>query len=100
MRSAEVPARFTEVESGQRDVRPELAKAQHPAKVAGVIRVIAKLDPLSRYRAVLWARRDSGVRILATDIQEASDLTLGGVALGGSVRAENELLDELTKRSR
>ena len=34
-RTAEAIARFTEVESGRKDARPELAKALHLAKLTG-----------------------------------------------------------------
>lgn len=66
-RGAEVLARFTEVESGRKADRPELAKALHLAKVTGATLVIAKLDRLSRNAAFLLALRDSGVRFVAVD---------------------------------
>ena len=50
-RSAEVIARFTEVESGRNPDRPELGKALHLAKITGATVVIAKLDRLSRNAA-------------------------------------------------
>ena len=80
-RGAEVLARFTEVESGRKADRPELAKALHLAKVTGATLVIAKLDRLSRNAAFLLALRDSGVRFLAVDMPEANDLTVGIMAL-------------------
>ncbi len=80
-RGAEVPARFTEVESGRKADRPELARALHLAKVTGATLVIAKLDRLSRNAAFLLTLRDSGVRFLAVDMPEANDLTVGIMAL-------------------
>lgn len=80
-RGAEVLARFTEVESGRKADRPELAKALHLAKVTGATLVIAKLDRLSRNAAFLLALRDSGVRFVAVDMPEANDLTVGIMAL-------------------
>jgi DNA invertase Pin-like site-specific DNA recombinase len=80
-RGAEVLARFTEVESGRRADRPELAKAPHLAKLTGATLVIAKLDRLSRNAAFLLTLRDSGVRFLAVDMPEANDLTVGIMAL-------------------
>lgn len=59
-RGSDVLARFTEVESGRKADRPELAKALHLAKVTGATLVIAKLDRLSRNAAFLLALRDSG----------------------------------------
>ena len=50
-RGAKVIARFTEVESGRKSDRPELAKALNLAKVTGATLLIAKLDRLSRNAA-------------------------------------------------
>ena len=80
-RSANLLARFTEVESGRNADRPELAKALHLAKVTGAVLVIAKLDRLSRNAAFLLALRDSGVKFVAVDMPEANDLTVGIMAL-------------------
>ena len=87
-RGATVLARFTEVESGRKADRPELAKALHLAKVTGATLVIAKLDRLSRNAAFLLALRDSGVRFLAVDMPEAKDLTVGIMALVAEVERE------------
>lgn len=76
LRGAEILARFTEVESGKRADRPELAKALHLGKVTGVTLVIAKLDRLSPNAAFLLALRDSGVRFVAVDMPGANDLTV------------------------
>lgn len=76
-----LPARFTEIESGGKTHRPELAKALHLATVTGATLVIAKLDRLSRNAAFLLALRDSGVRFVAVDMPGANDLTVGIMAL-------------------
>jgi DNA invertase Pin-like site-specific DNA recombinase len=96
-RGAEVLARFTEVESGRRADRPELAKALHLAKVTGATLVIAKLDRLSRNAAFLLALRDSGVRFVAVDMPEANDLTVGIMAL--VAQAEREAISRRTKEA-
>lgn len=96
-RGAEVLARFTEVESGKRADRPELAKALHLAKVTGATLVIAKLDRLSRNAAFLLALRDSGVRFVAVDLPEANDLTVGIMAL--VAQAEREAISRRTKEA-
>ena len=96
-RGAEVLARFTEVESGKRADRPELAKALHLAKVTGATLVIAKLDRLSRNAAFLLALRDSGVRFVAVDMPEANDLTVGIMAL--VAQAEREAISRRTKEA-
>jgi DNA invertase Pin-like site-specific DNA recombinase len=94
-RRADVLAWFTEVESGRKADRKELAKALHLAKVTGATPVIAKLDRLSRNAAFLLALRDSGVRFVAVDMPEASDLTVGIMAL--VAEAEREAISRRTK---
>ena len=96
-RGVEVLARFTEVESGKRSDRPELAKALHLARVTGATLVIAKLDRLSRNAAFLLALRDSGVRFVAVDMPEANDLTVGIMAL--VAQAEREAISRRTKEA-
>ncbi|WGH78587.1 recombinase family protein [Jannaschia ovalis] len=80
-RRAEVIGRFTEVESGRKNERPELDKALNLAKLTGATLVIAKLDRLSRNAAFLLTLQSSGVRFLACDMPEANDLTMGIMAL-------------------
>ena len=96
-RGAEVLARFTEVESGRKADRPELARALHLAKVTGATLVIARLDRLSRNAAFLLALRDSGVRFVAVDMPEANDLTVGIMAL--VAEAEREAISRRTKEA-
>lgn len=69
-------AEFTEVESGKRDERKELAAALAHAKVTGSVMVVAKLDRLSRNVAFLAALQDSGARFLAADMPEANEFTV------------------------
>ncbi|MFZ1470814.1 MAG: recombinase family protein [Paracoccaceae bacterium] len=95
-RGAEVLARFTEVESGRKSDRPELARALHLAKVTGATLVITKLDRLSRKAAFLLTLRDSGVRFLAVDMLEANDLTVGIMAL--VAEAEREAISRRTRK--
>jgi DNA invertase Pin-like site-specific DNA recombinase len=70
-------AELTEVETGKRSDRPELAKAlalcrkHHKAKL-----VIAKLDRLSRTLAFIATTMDSGVEFIAVDNPHANKLTL------------------------
>lgn len=94
-RGWQVLAEFTEVESGKRNDRPELAKALHHAKVTGAVLVIAKLDRLSRNAAFLLTLRDSGVRFMAADLPDACDLTVGVLAV--IAQAEREVISQRTK---
>ena len=96
-RAADVLARFTEVESGGKNERPELTKALKLAKLTGATLVIAKLDRLSRNAAFLLTLRDSGVRFLAVDMPEANDLTVGIMAL--VAQQEREAISRRTKEA-
>lgn len=96
-RGAEVLARFTEVESGRKNERPELGKALTLAKLTGGTLVIAKLDRLSRNAAFLLTLRDSGVKFLACDMPEANDLTVGIMAL--VAQQEREAISRRTKEA-
>lgn len=96
-RGADLIGRFTEVESGRKDSRPELAKALHLAKLTGATLVIAKLDRLSRNAVFLLTLHDSGVRFLAVDMPEANDLTVGIMAL--VAQQEREAISRRTKEA-
>src|SRR6516162_6553579 len=58
---------FTEIESGKRNERPELAKALAACKRHRAKLVIAKLDRLSRNVAFLATLMDRGVDFVACD---------------------------------
>ncbi len=79
--AAQIVAAFTEVESGRKNDRPELAKAMRMARVMGARLVIAKLDRLSRNAAFLLNLRDAGVDFVACDNPHATPLTIGVLAL-------------------
>ena len=96
-RSAEVTARFTEIESGRKNDRPELEKALELSRLTGATLVIAKLDRLSRNAAFLLTLRDAGVRFLACDMPEANDLTVGIMAL--VAQQEREAISRRTKEA-
>ena len=96
-KGAAILARFTEIESGRKDARPELAQALHLAKLTGATLVIAKLDRLSRNAAFLLTLRDSGVSFVACDMPEANDLTVGIMAL--VAQQEREAISRRTKEA-
>src|SRR6056297_2790124 len=90
-------ARFTEVESGRKNDRPELEKALQLARITGATLVIAKLDRLSRNAAFLLTLRDAGVSFVACDMPEANDLTVGIMAL--VAQQEREAISRRTKEA-
>lgn len=86
---------FTEVESGKRNDRPQLAAALKRAKVTGARLVIAKLDRLSRNVAFLASLQDSGAKFTAADMPEADEFTVH--ILAAVAQRERKLISERTK---
>jgi DNA invertase Pin-like site-specific DNA recombinase len=73
---ANILASYTEVETGKRADRPELAKAIAHAKRARATLVVAKLDRLARNVAFTSALMDSGVDFVCCDNPHANRLTI------------------------
>ncbi len=63
-------AAFTEIQSGRRKTRPELAKALAACKQQKAKLVVAKLDRLTRDVGFLVTLLDSGVDVLFCDLPE------------------------------
>jgi DNA invertase Pin-like site-specific DNA recombinase len=63
-------ASYTEIESGRRKARPELAKALAACKKNKAKLVVAKLDRLSRDTKFLLTLVDSGVEVLFCDLPD------------------------------
>ena len=76
-----VVASFTEVESGKRDDRPELAQAIALCRVHGAKLLIAKLDRLSRDAHFLLGLDKAGIEFVAADMPNAIRLTVGIMAM-------------------
>jgi DNA invertase Pin-like site-specific DNA recombinase len=90
-RGGVVVAWFTEVETGKRADRPELAKAMAHARRAGAALVCAKLDPMARKASFLLALVESGLPILFCDLPEVTPDAAGKAHLGFmAVMAEYE----------
>ncbi len=88
-------AEFTEVESGKKDQRHQLALAIARAKQQNAVLVIAKLDRLSRNASFIFALRDSGVNFQCVDLPDANTLTVGIFAT--LAQHERELISQRTK---
>jgi DNA invertase Pin-like site-specific DNA recombinase len=81
-------AELTEVESGRKADRPELAKAMAACRLYGATLVIAKLDWLSHNAAFLLTLRDAGVEFIACNMPDANRLTVGIMAMVAEDEAE------------
>jgi DNA invertase Pin-like site-specific DNA recombinase len=88
---------YTEVESGKRDDRPEMAKALDQARLTGATLLIAKLDRLSRDAHFLLGPQKTGVSFVAADMPEANALTVGIMAL--VAQQEREAISRRTREA-
>lgn len=86
---------FTEVESGKRDDRPQLAKALETCRLTGAVLVIAKLDRLSRDAHFLLGLEKAGVEFVAVDMPNANRLTVRLMAV--IAQEEREMIAARTK---
>lgn len=73
-----VVGEFVEVESGRKtdEQRPELAKALAECKRQGAVLLVAKLDRLARSVHFVSGLMRAGVKFVAVDLPEATDLTI------------------------
>lgn len=94
-RDAKLLATYTEVESGKRDDRPELAKALEHVRLTGATLIIAKLDRLSRDAHFLLGLQKADVDFIACDMPSADRFTVGIMAM--LAQKERELISERTK---
>ena len=90
-------SKFTEVESGERNTRPELEKALVLCKRQKAKLVIAKLDRLSRNLAFIATLIDSGVEFVAVDNPHANKLTVH--ILAAVAQHEREMIAQRTKEA-
>jgi DNA invertase Pin-like site-specific DNA recombinase len=87
--------KFTEIESGKRNKRPELEKALSVCKRQKAKLVIAKLDRLSRNLAFIATPMDSGVEFIAVDNPHINKLTVH--ILAAVAQHEREMIAQRTK---
>jgi DNA invertase Pin-like site-specific DNA recombinase len=88
-------AKFTEIETGKRNDRPELERALALCRKRKAKLVIAKLDRLSRNLAFIAALMDSSVEFVAVDNPHATRLTLH--ILAAVAEHEREMIAQRTK---
>jgi DNA invertase Pin-like site-specific DNA recombinase len=86
---------FTEVESGKRADRPELARALDACRLTGATLVIAKLDRLTRNVAFLANLMESDVEFVACDNPHATKFTIH--ILAAVAEHEREMISKRTK---
>ena len=74
--SWELVQEIVEIESGKRNDRPKLTEALRLCRIYNAKLVIAKLDRLSRNVHFISSLMESGVKFVACDMPEATDLTI------------------------
>jgi DNA invertase Pin-like site-specific DNA recombinase len=94
-RAANLLSEYTEIESGKRKDRPELAKALAHARRSKATLVVAKLDRLARNVAFLSALMESNADFVACDMEHANRLTIH--ILAAVAEAEAKAISERTK---
>jgi DNA invertase Pin-like site-specific DNA recombinase len=90
----ELVAEFTEVESGKRADRPQLAAALELCRRRAML-VIAKLDRLARNVAFIANLMEAGVEFTAVDMPSANKLTLH--ILAAVAEHEREMISARTR---
>jgi DNA invertase Pin-like site-specific DNA recombinase len=88
---------YTEVESGKRIDRPELANALDACKREKAKLVIAKLDRLARNVHFISGLMESGVDFVVADMPEANKLTVHIMA--AMAEYEREQISDRTKKA-
>lgn len=91
----ELVGEFTEVESGKRDDRPQLAAALAACRRYKATLVIAKLDRLARNVAFIANLMEAGTDFVAVDMPEANKLVLHIMA--AMAQHEREAISSRTK---
>lgn len=91
----EILAEFTEIESGRKNDRPQLAEALALCRRQRAILVIARLDRLARNVAFISGLMESRVDFVAVDMPEASRLTIH--ILAAVAEHEREMISKRTK---
>jgi len=85
----EIVREYVEIESGNNDARPELAKALAFARRAKAVLIVAKLDRLARSVAFVDGIMRSGVDFRAVDVPDANRMVLHILAAVGEAEARS-----------
>jgi len=93
----EIAAEFTEVESGKRNNRPQLAEAIATCKRLQATLIIAKLDRLARNVHFISGLMESGVEFIAADNPNANKLMIH--MLAAFAEHEREQISERTRNA-
>ena len=88
---------FTEIESGKRHDRPEIAAALDACRKYKAVLIIAKLDRLARNVHFISGLMESGVEFVAVDMPEANRLTIH--ILAAVAEHEREMISKRTKEA-
>ena len=94
-RGCEVLNTYTEIESGKRADRPQLAKALAHARRSKAVLVVAKLDRLARNVAFLSRLMEAGCDFIAIDLEHANKLTIH--ILSAVAEGEAKAISDRTK---
>jgi DNA invertase Pin-like site-specific DNA recombinase len=90
-------AEFTEVESGKRSDRPQLAAALAMCRKLKAKLIVANLSRLSRNVSFISALMDSGVEFVAADMPHANKMALQVLAVFAEY--ERDQISERTRRA-
>src|SRR4051794_2091348 len=85
-------AEFTEIESGKRDDRPQLAKAIDACRLYGARLVIAKLDRLPLDFHFLTFLEHAGIQFVAADMPEANTGAMAFINAGEFSNRKSRLM--------
>jgi DNA invertase Pin-like site-specific DNA recombinase len=91
-----VVAEFSEIMSGRKDSRPELAKALSMCRIAHAVLVIARLDRLSRNVDMIARLMESKLEFVAVDFPHANRFTIH--ILAAVAEYESRLISERMKQ--
>jgi DNA invertase Pin-like site-specific DNA recombinase len=81
---------YTEIESGRKNDRPQLAAALEACRRHKAVLLIAKLDRLARNVHFISGLMESGVEFVAVDMPEANRLTIHILARRRRARARDD----------